>query len=151
MNKVLVFDMDGTIADFYGVEGWLEYLNNADTTPYDIAEPMYDTEVLNNILNSLKALGWKIVVTSWLAKNNVNDYADRIRTSKLSWLERYSFPYDEVHLVKYGTTKADCTRRLGGYQVLVDDNAEIRKGWHLGNTIDANDDILVKLMALLEM
>ena len=80
--------MDGTIADFYGVEGWLEYLNNADTTPYDIAEPMYDTEVLNNILNSLKALGWKIVVTSWLARNNSDGYADRIRTSKLSWLER---------------------------------------------------------------
>ena len=30
MNKVLVFDMDGTIADFYGVEGWLEYLNKEE-------------------------------------------------------------------------------------------------------------------------
>ena len=26
MNKVLVFDMDGTIADFYGVDGWLDCL-----------------------------------------------------------------------------------------------------------------------------
>lgn len=28
------FDMDGTIADFFGVEGWLEMLHNEDTTPY---------------------------------------------------------------------------------------------------------------------
>ena len=27
-------DMDGTIANFYGVPGWLEYLQAEDTTPY---------------------------------------------------------------------------------------------------------------------
>ena len=25
MNKMVCFDMDGTIADLYGVKGWLEY------------------------------------------------------------------------------------------------------------------------------
>ena len=33
MNKTLVFDMDGTIADLYGVEGWLEMLRAEDETP----------------------------------------------------------------------------------------------------------------------
>jgi phosphoserine phosphatase len=49
MNKILVFDMDGTIANFYGVKGWLDYLINEDTTPYEIAEPLYDMDVLNEI------------------------------------------------------------------------------------------------------
>ena len=34
MNKVLVFDMDGTLCDFYGVEGWLNCLMAEDVRPY---------------------------------------------------------------------------------------------------------------------
>lgn len=145
MNKTLVFDMDGTIANFYGVANWLDYLMNEDTTPYEIAEPLYDMVVLNNILMNLKANGWKIVVTTWLAKNGTKEYNNRTRKAKLDWLAKYDFPYDEIHLVKYGTTKANCTRKIGGYQVLVDDNITVRKGWTLGATIDANENILKKL------
>lgn len=60
------------------------------------------------------------------------------------------FAYDKIHLVKYGTTKADCTRKIGGYQILVDDNAKIRKGWHLGGTINANENIIPELLKLIE-
>jgi hypothetical protein len=52
-------------------------------------------------------------------------------------------------LVAYGTTKANCTRKLGGYQVLVDDNEKVRNGWNLGATIDANENIIEKLVDLL--
>ena len=145
-NKTLVFDMDGTIANFYGVKGWLDYLMNEDTTPYEIAEPLYDMDYLNNILENLKKVGWKIVVTTWLAKGGTKEYNDRTRKAKLEWLAKYNFPYDEIHLVKYGTTKANCTRKIGGYQVLVDDNEKVRKGWNLGATINANENILEKLV-----
>lgn len=144
-NKVLVFDMDGTIADFYGVKGWLDYLINEDTTPYEIAKPLYDMNVLNEMLLALKMLGWKIVVTTWLARNGSKEYNDRTRKAKLEWLAKYNFPYDEIHLVQYGTTKANCTRKMGGYQILIDDNEKVRKGWTLGATIDANENILEKL------
>ena len=59
------------------------------------------------------------------------------------------FPYDEIHIVKYGTTKANCTRKLGGYQILIDDNEKVRKGWNLGDTINANENIIEKLAELL--
>ena len=49
MEKTLVFDMDGTIADLYGVEGWLDMLRGEDATPYAIANPLYDMEMLNAI------------------------------------------------------------------------------------------------------
>lgn len=149
-DKTLVFDMDGTIADFYGVANWLEYLENADTTPYEVALPLYDMEYLNALLTILKKQGWYIVVTTWLAKGGTKEYNDRTRKAKLEWLETYNFPYDEIHLVKYGTTKANCTRKIGGFQILVDDNEEVRKGWNLGDTINAKENILKELEKLVK-
>ena len=150
MDKTIVFDMDGTIADFYGVNGWLNDLQNENTRPYDIAKPLYNMEVFNAIIDVLKLQGWRIVVTTWLSKGATKAFEDRTRASKLAWLERYGVQYDEIHLVRYGTTKANATRRLGGYQILVDDNAKIRQGWHLGSTIDANKNILDELLKVLE-
>lgn len=147
-KRTIVFDMDGTIANFYGVRGWLDYLKNEDTTPYRVAKPLYDMENLRNILLRLKARGWRVVVTTWLAKGGTQEYNDRTRVAKLEWLAKYNFPYDEIHLVKYGTTKANCTRRIGGYQVLVDDNDTIRKGWNLGATINANENIITEIEKL---
>ena len=147
--KVLVFDMDGTIADLYGVQGWLEDLRMENPRPYQIAKPMYDMDILNTILGMLKAQGWKIAVTTWLAKESTEYYKALVRQAKIEWLDIREFPYDEIHLVQYGTTKANCTRKLGGYQVLVDDNEKVRNGWTLGDTIDANENIIEKLVDLL--
>jgi hypothetical protein len=88
-------------------------------------------------------------VTSWLSKESTKDYDREVRKAKREWLEKYNFPFDEIHLVKYGTTKANCTRALGGYQVLVDDNEAVRKGWTLGHTINANNNIIEELLSLL--
>ena len=149
MEKILVFDMDGTIADLYGVTGWLEMLKAEDATPYKIAKPLYDMEILNFILNLLKLDGWKIIITTWLAKGSTKAYDQKVRQAKLEWLKEVDFPYDEIHLVKYGTTKANCTRKLGGFQILIDDNDKIRAGWTLGKVIDANRNILNELVALI--
>jgi hypothetical protein len=149
MAKVLVFDMDGTIADLYGVKGWLEDLRAYNPRPYVKAKPLYDMDALNGILNALKEQGWTIAVTTWLAKDSTKAYDDEVRKAKLEWLEKYDFPYDEIHLVKYGTTKANCTRKTGGYQILIDDNEKVRKGWKLGDTINAQNDIMYELAKIL--
>lgn len=150
MNKTLVFDMDGTIANLYGVENWLDDLRAENPRPYVDAEPMYNMLVLNGILEMFKEMGWRIVVTTWLSKGSTPAYDALVREAKIEWLSRYDFPYDEIHLVKYGTTKANCTRRIGGFQVLVDDNEQVRKGWTLGDTINANENIIEALLELLE-
>ena len=151
MNKTLVFDMDGTIANFYGVIGWLDYLKESNSTPYIVAEPLYNMEYINSILGVLKMFGWRIVVTSWLAKDSSKEFDREVRQAKLDWLDSFDFPYDEIHLVKYGTTKANCTRKHGCFQVLVDDNESVRNGWSLGMTIDANENIIPHLLDLIKV
>jgi hypothetical protein len=147
-TRMLVFDMDGTIADFYGVQGWLEDLHNESTRPYEMAQPLYDMDTLCEILKLLKSFGWKVAVTTWLANGSTKAYDDEVRKAKLEWLAKYNFPYDEIHLVKYGTTKANCTRGKADYQILIDDNEQVRNGWTLGETINANENIMKKLVDL---
>ena len=149
MTKVLVFDMDGTIANLYGVENWLADLRAYNPRPYRVAIPMYNMDLLNLLLGALKEQGWTIAVTSWLSMDSTAEYDKAVRKAKREWLEKYNFPFDEIHLVKYGTTKANCTRHLGGYQILVDDNEKVRNGWSLGDTINANENIIEKLLDLL--
>jgi hypothetical protein len=148
-NKTLVLDMDGTFVDLYGVENWLEDLRSFNPRPYVEAKPLVDLDSFIYVLELLRGLGWRIAITTWLSKESTKEYDDLVRNAKLEWLERNGVPFDEIHLVKYGTTKANCTRKLGGYQVLADDNAQIRKGWTLGTTIDANKNLLGQLVELL--
>ena len=139
MNKILVFDMDGTIVDLYGVEGWLDDLHARNVRPYAEARPLVDMAELRNILLQLQDFGWHVVVTSWLAKDSTKAYDNAVRIVKHDWLDTFDFPYNELHFVKYGTTKANCTRKYGGRQVLFDDNEKVRNGWHLGEAISEVD------------
>lgn len=148
MRKMIVFDMDGTIADLYGVKNWLADLQNENTRPYEQARPLYDMNELRKVLKLLKARGWKIVVTTWLAKNGSKEYNKATAYAKKNWLAKHNFPYDEIHCVKYGTTKANCTRNKADFQILIDDNKKVRDGWTLGTTVNAEFDILPFLKAL---
>ena len=89
MNKMLVFDMDGTIADFYGVDGWLTDLKNESVRPYREANPLYDMTALTDTLNGLKTKGWKVVVTTWLAKERISRCKVRHNKSRLHKKKRW--------------------------------------------------------------
>lgn len=140
MNKMICFDMDGTIANLYEVPGWLDKLHAEDASPYIDAKPCVDMERLLSICERLIETCWEIRVISWLAKDSSEEYKAAVRGAKLFWLHHYRFPFEKAHLVAYGTTKADCVRRAGeGRKILIDDNEKVRNGWHLGETIDATN------------
>ena len=69
MKKEIWFDMDGTIANLYGVENWLSYLIEENTFPYDNASVMCNFSLLARYLNRLQKQGWKIGIISWTSKN----------------------------------------------------------------------------------
>ena len=153
MVKMMIFDMDGTVADLYGVPNWLPMLRAFDPTPYRIAKPMWDMEELALLLMELQNKGIEIRIITWLSKESTPTYDKAVRLAKIDWLRSFDFPFDHFHGVKYGATKADSVRPYLGEDetaILIDDNAKVRKGWHLGEAIDPTAcDIVEVLRGLL--
>ena len=131
--------MDGTIADLYGVPGWLEMLRAYDPTPYEIASPMWDMAELAELLTQAQTSGIEIRIITWLSKESTAEYDKAVREAKREWLMNQGFPFDHFHGVAYGATKADSIRRYLAEDetaILIDDNSKVRNGWHMGDTID---------------
>ena len=137
----IYFDMDGTIANLYGVENWLDYLMNEKTVPYDIASPMVDLKKLSVILEELRAVGVRIGIISWLSKNSSDFYKKLVTKAKKEWLKK-NFPitFDETHFVKYGTRKDYVAKDKDG--ILFDDDARVREKWRGLAFNPENSDIL---------
>lgn len=154
MKKVICFDMDGTIANLYAVENWLPKLRAEDATPYLEAEPMWDMNELRRVLELHKQAGNEIRIITWLSMNSSDEYKEAVRAAKKAWLDKWEFLYDAFHGVQYGATKADSIRKVCGEDceaILIDDNDKVRKGWHMGGTIDPTaENIINALLALLD-
>lgn len=148
--KMICFDMDGTIADLYAVNGWNEMLRAYDPTPYAVADPMWDMEALRMVLDRLMANGIEIRIITWLSMDSTEEYKNAVRNAKREWLEDMGFPYDHFHGVAYGATKADSIRKYlaeGETAWLIDDNAKVRNGWHMGEAIDPTACDIIALLA----
>lgn len=153
MSKALIFDMDGTIADLYNVENWLERLRAEDASPYREAKPIYDMDTLGVILDIFRKLGYRIMIVSWGSMNATREYNKKVKQAKLDWLNHYGFPYDEVHVIKYGTPKQNFIK--DDLAILIDDNDSVRANF-LKSTrgqekqaIDAKRNIIEQLINLL--
>ena len=121
-----IFDMDGTIADLYHVDGWLAKLRAEDATPYAEAAPMWDMDRLCGILDALRDMGHSVVVVSWLSKESSPDYNRATRSAKRAWLKSFGFPADEIHLIKYGTPKSKYIKP-GAINIFFDDSEDVAK------------------------
>ena len=129
MNEIRIYlDMDGTFADLYAVEGWLEKLRAMDSTPYANAKPMVHMSTLARQINALRSLGVKVGVISWLSKSATDEYNAEVAEVKRKWLAKHlpSVQFDEIHIVPYGTPKWSVAEALG---ILVDDEESNRKEW----------------------
>jgi hypothetical protein len=114
---------------------------------------MWDMEELAEVLHMLQEAGIEIRIVTWLSINASEMYKLKTRWVKRRWLKRNGFPFDNFHGVQYGTTKADCVRRYledNETAILIDDNAKVRSGWHLGDTVDPTAvDIIEYLRSLI--
>lgn len=137
MTKAIYFDMDGTIANLYGVDGWLDCIINEYTKPYREAKALVNMRQLGKELNRLKQNGYTIGIISWLAKGATEDYNRRVAKAKREWLAKHigAVQFDEVHIVEYGTPKQTL-----GNGILFDDEEPNRANW-IGKAYDVNDII----------
>lgn len=149
---MVCFDMDGTVADLYGVNGWLEMLREENAKPYELAKPMWNMDELAKVLGELQKQGIEIRIITWLSMNSSEEYKEKTRQAKLKWLEKQGFPYNNFHGVAYGTTKANAIRKyleLGEQAILIDDNAKVREGWNMGATIDPTTQNIIEMLKAL--
>ena len=130
--------MDGTIANLYGVENWLSYLQNENTKPYKDAEVMLNMNSLAKVLNRLQKSGIKIAVISWLSKNGSDEYNKAVEEVKRAWLKKHlgSVKFDEINIVKYGVNKAQFAETEN--DILFDDEEQNRNAW-TGKAYDVNN------------
>ena len=129
MRQAIYLDMDGTIADLYGVENWLEYLVAENTFPYANARPLLNLSALARKLNALQKQGYRLSVISWTSKSGSKEYNARVTEVKKIWLAEHlpSVHWDEINIVPYGTPKElFCRTPL---DILFDDEERNRNGW----------------------
>lgn len=143
MTKAIWFDMDGTIANLYGVENWLGYIIAEETKPYAIAKPLVNMNALARVLNRLNRNGYTINIVSWTAKNGTAEYNKAVAEVKKAWLKKHlaSVKFGSVDIIPYGTNKAE--NRNG---ILFDDEEPNRKAWN--GTAHNADNIIETLKAL---
>lgn len=134
----ICFDMDGTIANLYGVEGWLNDLINEDTRPYEMAQVMLNMNTLARRLNQLQNKGHELVIISWLSKNGSAAYDEAVTAAKLAWLKKHlnSVRWNEIHIVRYGTNKAQFAS--SNEDILFDDEDNNRVNW-IGQAYDVTN------------
>ena len=147
MKNAIYFDMDGTIANLYGVENWLDYLVASDPYPYKAAKPMVNMSRLARLLNRLQAEGYHIGVVTWLCRGSDENYDNAVTLAKARWLDRHlpSVHWNEVKIVPYGTPKQEVVDVAGG--ILFDDEAPNRANW-IGTAYDV-ENILEILKGLI--
>lgn len=122
----IYFDMDGTIADLYGVENWLDDLRAERTRPYAEARPLVNFSQLARLLNKLTAKGYTINIISWTSRGGTANYNEQVKQAKLVWIKRHlpSVMFTSIHIVPYGTPKQTL-----GSGILFDDEENNRKNW----------------------
>lgn len=129
MKKKIYFDMDGTIADLYGVQGWLEDLVAENTRPYAEAKPLVNMQRLARRLNTLQKEGYEIGIITWLCKDGTENYGKAVAEVKMAWLKKHlaTVEWNEIHILAYGTPKEKV-----GKGILFDDEVPNRINWGEG-------------------
>ena len=125
--KQINFDMDGTLAGFYDVENWLDYLLREKTKPYRVAKPIVNMRQLGKEIRRLQNLGYSVGIISWGSKGARDTYNQKIRRAKFNWLYEHlgSVTFDHVSIVPYGTPKSTL-----GHGILFDDEERNRDEWN---------------------
>lgn len=148
-NYTIYFDMDGTIANLYGVDNWLNKLRAEDASPYVEAEPMVDMCELSRLLCKAVEMGYRLGIISWLSREASQEYKKEIRAAKRAWLEEnLDVDFDEIHLVQYGTRKDYVAQDKQG--IIFDDDERVRNNWR-GLAINPEETDMIDFLKFIVM
>lgn len=127
-KPTIYFDMDGTIANLYGVDNWLADLEALRTRPYEKAKVMLHMATLARLIHRAQRLGYAVGIISWLSKSGTDEYNAEVAEVKRQWLNTHlkSVTFNEVYIVPYGTPKSTFAKKG---DILFDDEVRNRSEW----------------------
>lgn len=123
MKKTVYLDMDGTIANLYGIENWLPRLRAEDKTIFLECEPMISEKEL---LDKFPTENFEMKILSMTPLNATENYCLDVINQKNERLNKY-FPSITKRIYKpYGHNK---NLKNSKNAILIDDSEPIRNSW----------------------
>lgn len=128
----IYFDLDGTLADFYSVDNWLQKILENDSSPYREARPLYNFSYLAKLIHKCQKKGIEFSIISWGSKNSTENFLTAVADEKRQWLKTHlpSVNFSQIIIVPYGTPKENY--KNSHFDILFDDEQANRKNWKNG-------------------
>lgn len=128
----IYMDLDGTLADFYNVDNWLQKILENDSSPYREARPLHNFSYLAKLMHKCQKKGIEFSIISWGSKNSTENFLSAVADEKRKWLKTHlpSVNFSEIIIVPYGTPKENY--KNSHFDILFDDEQANRKNWKNG-------------------
>jgi 5'(3')-deoxyribonucleotidase len=122
-KQIIYLDMDGTIADLYGIENWLERLRNEVEGLFLQCEPLItESELLVLFPNDI----YELRICSMTPMNASKEYCVKVIEEKNIWLDKHFPSIKKRTYLEYGYNK---NIRNSKNHILIDDNKTIRENY----------------------
>ena len=122
-RKIVYLDMDGTIADLYGINNWLERLRDEDSTIFTECETLITEKALFDLYPVEK---YEIRILSMTPKKATKRYCMSVIAQKNEWLDTH-FPHIKKRIyLPYGHNK---NLKNSVNKILIDDSEIIRNNF----------------------
>ena len=124
MKKQIVYlDMDGTIANLYGIVNWLEKLENEIAGLFLECEPFLTEQELQKYFPNDE---YELRICSMTPLNATEEYCQVVINEKNQWLDKYFPSITHRVYMAYGTNK---NLKNSVNHILIDDNETIRQSF----------------------
>ena len=123
-NSHIIFDLDGTLYDFYNVDNWLEKVESGNPSVFTEGGTLVNMEKLNKKIQIFQRLGCTFSIVTWLPMGATDKYKKECYSMKMNWCRENLPTISEINIIDYGIGK-HLYRKKDKFNYLVDDNLEI--------------------------
>lgn len=127
--KKIYFDMDGTVADLYSEENWLDNLQNERKGSFINLQPLVDMIELSRVCYQLMEHGYRFGVITWLPMGASREFERVCEREKKHWVYTLMPWVTEFYAQTYDEPKQNAPIHKATQMILVDDSAEVRAKW----------------------
>lgn len=133
-GRTVYFDMDGTIADLYGVKDVFKRLDNNDASPYREAAPIVE---YIDMMHHFKEMGYRVGIITAGSRfppgtpQSIKDMMNKeTEANKIGWLKTHGIwaLLDSFQFIPYGVSKYEMAQDKTG--ILVDDEDKVLNTWY---------------------